>query len=121
MLVNSSLTIYHKDFDEEKRIEKWIRFNYGSEKESKVWFYGGKGSSMNKGYENVNDVKIRIPYDINQNLDISNFNIGDILVQGNLNFDIMTLKDLQDHDIYNITSITNNTFGPNRHIYLGGK
>lgn len=121
MLVNSSLTVYHKDFDEEKRIEKWIRFNYGNEHENKVWFYGGKGSSLNKGYENANDVKIRIPYDINENLNISNFKIGDILVQGTLDFDITTINDLQEYQIYNITSITNNTFGLNKNIHLGGK
>lgn len=121
MLVNSSLTVYHKVFDEEKRVEKWIRYNYGDETENKVWLYGGKGSSLNKGYENANDVKIRIPYDINENLDISNFKIGDILVQGTLDFDIATINDLQKYEIYNITSIMNNTFGENKHIHLGGK
>ena len=36
MLVNSSLTVYHVKYDEEKRINTWIRFNYGSEDENKV-------------------------------------------------------------------------------------
>lgn len=121
MLVNSSLTVYHKDFDEVKRIETWIRYNYGKKNEDKVWFHGGKGASINEGYENANDVKIRIPYDINPDLDINNFKIGDILVQGYLDLDIKTQQDLSDYDIYNITSIVNNTYGDNKHIHIGGK
>lgn len=121
MLVNSSLTVYHKGYDEKKRVETWNRYNYGKKDAPTVWFYGGKGTSNNKGYENANDVQIRIPYDINQNLDVSNFKIGDILVQGELNFDINTTNDLKDYEIYNITSISNNTFGNNKHIYIGGK
>lgn len=116
MLVNSNLTVYHKTFDEENRIEKWIRFNY-----EKVWFHGGKGASTNEGYENANDVKIRIPYGLNQNLNVENFKIGDILVQGYLDFDIKSQKDLIDYEIYNITSIVDNYFGKNKHIRLGGK
>lgn len=116
MLVNSSLTVYHKGYDAKKRVETWNRYNY-----EKVWFYGGKGTSNNKGYENANDVQIRIPYDINQNLDVSNFKIGDILVQGTLDLDINTTNDLKDYEIYNITSISNNTFGNNKHINIGGK
>ena len=121
MLVNSSLTVYHKDFDEEKRLEKWIRFNYGNETESKVWFHGGKGASTNEGYENANDVTIRIPYDLNPDLDIKHFKIGDVLVQRYLDLDIKTQQDLKEYEIYNITSIVNNDFGNNQHIHLGGK
>lgn len=121
MLVNSSLTVYHKEFDENKRMETWTRFNYGNEKEQKIWWHGGKGASTNKGYENANDVSIRIPYDLNSKLNVSNFKIGDILVQGFLNFDITTQQDLLNYEIYNIKSITNNTFGNNKHIHLGGK
>ncbi len=116
MLVNSSLTVYHKGFDEEKRIETWTRYNY-----KKIWWHGGKGASINKGYENANDVAIRIPYDVNPNLDITNFKIGDIIIQGTLEFDIQTQQDLNDYEAYNIKSITNNTYGPNKHIHIGGK
>ena len=121
MIVNSSLTVYHKDFDEGKRLETWTRYNFGTKNIPKVWWHGGKGSSTNKGYENANDVKVRIPYDINQNLDIKIFKIGDILVQGHLDFDIKTTRDLLNYEIYNITSITNNVTGINKHIHLEGK
>lgn len=114
MITNSSLTIYHKDgLDVSTHLEKWTRYNYG-----KVWYFGGKGASINKGYDNANDVEIRIPYG---NLDITKFALGDIIVKGTLDFDINTQKDLKNYDIYNITSIKNNTFGNNPHIHIGGK
>lgn len=121
MLVNSSLTVYHKTLDEKTRLEKWIRFNYGTKDKNAVWWYGGQGSSTNKGYDNANDVQIRIPYKLNESLDIKNFAIGDILVQGTLEKDIQTQQDLSEYEIYNITSKNNNTFGTETHIHLGGK
>ena len=115
MITNASLTHYHKTLDETTRLEKWIRYNYEN-----VWWFGGKGSSINKGYENANDVNVRIPYDKND-IDISNLAIGDIIVKGTLNTDITTQQDLKNYEIYNITSINDNNFGINRHIHLGGK
>jgi len=115
MLTNSNITIYHKDgLDVTNHFEKWTRYNY-----DKVWYFGGKGASINKGYDNANDVEIRIPYDTK--LDINNFSIGDIIVKGKLDFDIQTQKDLKNYDIYNITSIKDNNFGNNPHIHIGGK
>ena len=105
MITNSSLTIYHKGFDEETRTEKWIRYNY-----DKVWFFGGKGAGINKGYDNANDVEVRIPYNQNDGLNINDFAIGDIIVQGKLTTDIETQQDLENYLIYNITSINDNNF-----------
>lgn len=116
MIVNSSLTVYHKGFDKVKRLETWTRYNYEN-----VWFKGGKGSSTNKGYENANNVQVRIPYDVNSNLNINNFSIGDILVQDTLNLDIKTQQDLKDYEIYNITSKVDNNFGTQKHVHLSGK
>lgn len=115
MITNASLTHYHKTLDETTRLEKWIRYNYGN-----VWFFGGKGSSINKGYENANDVNVRIPYDKND-IDISNLAIGDIIIKGTLDTDITTQQDLKNYEVYNITSINDNNFGINPHIHLGGK
>lgn len=114
MITNSSLTIYHKDgLDVSTHLEKWTRYNY-----DKVWYFGGRGASINKGYDNANDVEIRIPYG---NLDITKFALGDIIVKGTLDFNINTQKDLKNYDIYNITSINDNNFGNNPHIHIGGK
>ena len=115
MICNGSATIYHKGIDEETMLETWERFNYQN-----VWFHGGKGASLNKGYENANEVEIRIPYGQNLGLDIRNFSIGDIVVPSTLSTDITKQQDLEV-DFYNITSITDNTFGNSKHIHLGGK
>ena len=117
MITNSSLTIYHKSgLDLTTHFEKWDRYNY-----DKVWFFGGKGAGINKGYDNANDVQIRIPYSKNNGLNINNFAIGDIIVQGTLDLSIETQQDLDNYLIYNITSINDNNFGINQHIHLGGK
>lgn len=116
MKTNASLTHYHKTIDDDIRLEKWIRYNYDN-----VWFFGGKGSGINKGYENANDCNIRIWYEKNDNLNIANFSIGDIVIKGTLDTDITTQQDLNSYEVYNITSINDNNFGINPHIHLGGK
>ena len=117
MITNSSLTVYHIDgLDVATHFERWTRYNYDN-----VWFFGGKGAGINKGYDDANDVQVRIPYNKNNGLNINNFAIGDILVQGTLDIDIQTQQDVEDYLIYNITSINNNNFGNNQHIHLGGK
>ena len=115
MISNSSITIYHKNgLDVSTHFEQWVRYNYDN-----VWYFGGKGASINKGYDNANDVEIRIPYDAN--LDASNFAVGDIIVKGTLDLNIQTQNDLRNYDIYNITSIKDNNFGNNPHIHIGGR
>lgn len=117
MTTNSSVTIYHySGLDVATHKELWTRYNY-----DKVWFFGGKGAGLYKGYENANNVEIRIPYDDNDNLDINNFKIGDIIVQGKLTLDIESQNDLKNYLIYKLESINNNNFGNNQHIHLGGK
>lgn len=115
MITNASLTIYHKEYDETTRLEVWKRYNYLG-----VWWFGGQGSGINKGYENANNVDIRIPY-INNKVDIDKISIGDILVKGNIATDINTQQDLKDFEVYNITSINNNNFGNSPHLHIGGK
>lgn len=116
MICNNSITIYHKTFNEWSKLEEWTRFNY-----TNAWVFGGKGASINKGYDNANDIEVRLPYSKNDELNIENFSIGDIIVEGTLTEDIETQQDLQDYLIYNITSIKNNNFGVNQHIHIGGK
>lgn len=115
MLTNSKLTIFHKTLDNTTKLEKWIRTNYDN-----VWFFGGKGAGLNKGYENANDVDIRIPYDSNE-IDLSNIAIGDIIIGDELTIDISQQQDLKGYQVFNITSINNNNFGNNPHIHLGGR
>lgn len=114
MLTNSSLTVYHKGIDE-NMLETWTRFNY-----DKVWFFGGHGAGINKGYENANDFDCRIFYGHYDDLNIGNFSIGDIVIPDTITTNIISQKDL-NVDFYNITSINDNKFGNNPHIHLGGK
>ena len=116
MLTNNDMTLYHKVHDAETRLEKWKRYYIKN-----VWWYGGKGANTQKGYENANDVQIRIPYDMNENLNIANFNVGDIVCKGNIKKTITSQSELNGVEYYNITAINNNTFGNNAHIHLGGK
>lgn len=115
MITNSSLTIYHKGFNKQTKSETWTRYNY-----SDVWYFNTEGSSTNKGYDDANSVVVRIPYEKNDNLDINNFAKGDIIVGEKLDFDIETQQDLSNYEIYNITTINNNTFGKRKHIHIGG-
>ena len=117
MICNSSVTIYHMSgLDVATHYEVWTRYNYDN-----AWVFGGKGASINKGYDNANDVEIRIPYNSNKELNVDNFSVGDIIVQGTINLDIKTQQDLSNYLVYNITSIKNNNFGNNQHIHIGGK
>ena len=116
MICNSKVTIYHMSgYDVSTNLEIWTRYNYDN-----AWIFGGKGAGINQGYDNANDVQVRLPYNMNE-LDINNFAIGDIIVKGELNTDIETQQDLENYQVYNITSINNNNFGNSPHIHLGGK
>ena len=112
MITNNKITYYHKVLDENK-IEQWQKTVF-----VKAWVFGGKGSSINKGYDNANDVNIRIP--IEEITDESIFAIGDIVVVG-IEDDIERQSDLKGKEFYNITSININKFGSNPHVHLGGK
>lgn len=114
MITNSSLTIYHKTIDATTKLEKWERTIYNN-----VWFFGGKGANIDVGYDNANDVSVRIPY--SESPDISKIAIGDIIVKGIVKFDIERQQDLAKYETYNITMIKDNSFGGTPHIHLGGK
>lgn len=112
MIINSEITYYHKRIDENKTTvyDKYVF--------EKVWLFGGKGSSINRGYENANDVDVRIPLEYVK--DESIFQIGDIIAVGKQE-DIEIQSDLEGKEFYNITSINVNNFGNNSHVHLGGK
>ena len=115
MITNSSLTIYHKYFDKVSKVDKWKR-----QKIKNVWWYGGKGANYNRGLEDANEVKIRIPKDINDLSDLE-VEIGDILVKDIIDKEISMQSDLKSYKTYNITSIIDNDTGLNKHIHIEGK
>lgn len=118
MITNGSVTVYHKGYDTELKLNTWTRYFYQN-----AWWFGGKGSHINKGYENANDYDIRIPYESNSTLNIVNFSIGDIILKGTGPQSITSQKNLEGYEFCNITSINNNDFSTesNKHIHLGGK
>jgi hypothetical protein len=117
MITNNSVTIYHySGINQVTHDEMWTKYVY-----SNVWFFGGEGAKKNKGYDNANDFDCRISYQQNEGLDINNFSKGDYVVAGTLDFDITSPLELKNYKVYNILSITDNNFGNNPHIHIGGE
>lgn len=117
METNTSLTIYHKRLNTNTRIDEWDIYHI----DNAMW-QGGKGASINKGYEKANDISIWIPYDKNSNLINTQISIGDIVVKGNIDDAIAKQSDLSV-DNYNITTLINNEYGDYdmQHIFIGAK
>ena len=113
-MTNSDLTLYHKTFDDVNKIEVWQKHYYPY-----VWWYGGKSANMNKGINESKNLDVRIWYNKNDNLNINDFALGDIVVQGNQQ-DITTQQDLEGLNYYNIGLSRNNTNGSKPHIHVGG-
>ena len=113
MIYNSDLTIYHKSLDEKTKLEKWTRYNYRN-----IWWFSGNNASASKGYEESNNVEIRIPYNLVKEEEVIDF--GDIFVKGYIEKDITKQSDL-DVELYNIVGIKKNKFGKRPHIHLTGK
>ena len=113
MITNKAITYYHKILNKTTRLEEWTKYSF-----SDVWVFSGKGSSINKGYDNANDCNVRIPME--QVTDTSIFSIGDIIAIGSQEA-ITKQSDLNGKEFYNVTSINVNDFGNNPHIHLGGK
>ena len=113
MITNTDITLFHKGIDENTRLETWTRYYYPN-----AWVFDVKGSVVRDGYQYNNRIEIRIPYGTNKNLDIDNFEIGDIVCKGNIQQTIESQSDVPG--AYNITSKTDNCFGMNPHIHLGG-
>lgn len=117
MVTNSSMTLFHKKYNKKTHLDEWDRYLI----ENVMW-QGGKGASINKGYEKANDISIFIPYDSNLELKNVPFSIGDIVVKGSIEDKITKQSDLIV-DNYNITTLINNDYGSDnmKHIQVGAK
>lgn len=113
MVVNKNITYYHKTLNESTRLEEWQRKIFRN-----VWVFAGTGSNLNKGYDNSNDLNVRIPMEYVK--DVNMFDIGDIVALGE-HPDISRQSDLEGIEFYNVTKINVNDFGNNPHIHLGGQ
>ena len=117
MKTNSSMTLYHKDYNKKTRLDEWIRYPI----ENVMW-QGGKGASINKGYDKANDITVFIPYNKNKELENVPFSIGDIIVKEIIEDNITKQSDLKVNN-YNITTIIDNNYGSSemKHVQLGAK
>lgn len=117
METNSSMTLYHKDYNKKTRLDEWIRYPI----ENVMW-QGGKGASINKGYDKANDITVFIPYNKNKELENVPFSIGDIIVKEIIEDNITKQSDLKVNN-YNITTAINNIdYDDNmKHWYIGAK
>ena len=117
MKTNSSMTLYHKDYNKKTRLDEWIKYPI----ENVMW-QGGEGASINKGYDKANDITVFIPYNKNKELENVPFSIGDIIVKGNIEDNIAKQSDLKVNN-YNITTAINNIdYDDNmKHWYIGAK
>lgn len=113
MLSNNTMTYYHKTLNTETRLENWNRYLFEN-----VWAFGSNNASVNVGYENSNNVEVRIPIELVE--DTSIFQLGDIISIGN-NAEILTQDELVGKEFYNVTSIKINNFGSTPHVHLGGR
>ena len=111
------MTLYHKVYDKATRLDKWERYPIKN-----VMWQGGKGASLNKGYEKANDINVWIPYDSNEELEKVPFSIGDIIVKGLIEETIAMQSDLKV-DNFNITTFIDNAYGSDslKHIQIGAK
>lgn len=112
MITNKSITYYQKAYDSNK-LEIWKRKVFKN-----VWSFNRKNSNVNAGYENANNIDVRIP--IKEVKDTNMFKIGDIIAIG-IQEDIERQSDLEGIEFYNVISININDFGNNPHIHLGGR
>lgn len=113
MLVNKEITYYHKVLNETTRLEEWERHIFRN-----AWVFAGKGSTQSKGYDNANELNVRIPMQYIKDVEL--FNIGDIVALGEQG-EIIKQSDLEGIEFYNVTKINVNDFGNNPHIHLGGQ
>jgi len=71
MITNTeTITICHKGLDSKTRLETWTKHYYND-----CWWFDVNGSNTNQGYQIANRVDVRIPYQKNQNAQITDISI----------------------------------------------
>lgn len=120
MTTNGHITIYSKNLDKETGLNNWEYKHYIA------MIQGGLGASLNKGYDEANDLKIFIPKIENKIKDVAKyeFSIGDIVVVGKIKENIQKEAELKKiTQVYNIKTIIPQNYGSDelQHIEIGAK
>lgn len=121
MPTNTDITIFRKELNTKTNLYEYKRIYYEF-----VNWQGGLDASLNKGYEQANDVNIYIPKIANniENVNIYEFKIGDIICKGNIKEVITKESDLKKYtQVYNIKTIVPRDLGSDaiQHIEIGAK
>lgn len=115
MITRGEITIYHITLNELTKLEEYTAYNYVN-----CWYFMNEDAVLNKGLTDANTIDVRIPYNSNENAQISHFAKGDIIYIGKGPTSITSQSELGEN-IYRITLVNDNNFGNNQHIHLGGK
>lgn len=71
MISNAEIiTICHKGIDPETRLETWTKYYYND-----CWWFDTNGTVVRDGYQYNNRVEVRIPYQKNEDAQITNISI----------------------------------------------
>ncbi len=110
MLTNTDITIYHREYNPELRMDQWERTYV-----SKAWWHKDEKSSVTTdGLKQADVIMIRIP-DIM--IEVAK---DDYIVKGNCLVKMQTIKDLSGTEFAKVTSVNRNLFGGNPHIKVVG-
>lgn len=108
MLTNSDCTIYSRipsgDYDEWQRVyveECW-------------WHEDAKSDITTNGLKSADVLTVRIP-----DMTVS-VKKGDVIIKGDCDAEIKTIKDLSKYSYFTVTSVNYNSFGSNQHIKVVG-
>ena len=120
MTTSGYVTIYSKNLDKNTGLNNWKYKHYIA------MIQGGLGASLNKGYDEANDLKIFIPKMENKIKDVTKFDfeIGDIVVVGKIKENIQKESELKSiTQVYNIKTIIPQNYGSEimEHIEIGAK
>lgn len=114
--MKTDVSLYHRVYDETTQTDKYeIKHLYN------VSWQGGKGASIDKGYVESNDIKLRIFYKDNPGLETVTFSIGDFVIKGISTKKVNRQSELEE--TYNITTIIPHKRGSivTKHIQIGAK
>lgn len=106
MLTNSDCTIYSRQSNPSNDYDTWKR-QYIPEC---WWFQDTKSAITTNGLKSADVLTVRIP-----NVAIS-VKKEDIIIKGNCNINMQTVKDLAGVEYFKVTSANHNAFGGNPHI-----
>lgn len=110
MLINSDCTIYSRIRDPSSGLSMWERQYV----EKCWWFVETKSTVTTEGLKSADVLKARI-YDLEVKV-----KKDDILVKGDCQIEIETVKDLVGYEYFKSVTVNYNTFGDSPHIKVVG-